>query len=261
MKKGIILSLLISIAISAASYNSAKAQGRLTQTVKGVTFNMVQVEAGTFQMGADRDKDDFRNPVHTVTISQNYYIAETEVTNALWMAVMGKAPNKFVQVGDNYPADYISWKDAQKFIAKLNKLTGKTFRLPTEAEWEYAARGGKLSKGYKYSGGNDVNDVAWNHDNTADRNGIRTTNKVATRTPNELGIFDMSGNVAEWCQDWYEYYSNLKSATDPMGGDNGPGRVVRGGSWQNGNELLQVESRYMYAPNTRTYGLGFRLAL
>ena len=187
---------------------------------------MVPVEGGTFQMGATveegSDANDSAKPVHSVTLS-SYSIGQTEVTQALWKAVMGSNPSNWE--GDNLPVEMVSWKDCQKFITKLNRLTGQKFRLPTEAEWEYAARGGKLSKGYKYSGSNTLGDVAWHEENSDGK-----THPVATKQPNELGLYDMSGNVYEWCQDWYNssYYSS-SPGDNPTGPSSGSSRVNRGG--------------------------------
>ena len=171
--------------------------------VEGVSFDMVEVRGGTFRMGATSeqgsDADSDENPVHSVTLS-GYYIGKTEVTQALWKAVMGSNPSEFK--GDNLPVEYVFWYDCQEFIRKLNALTGQDFRLPTEAEWEFACRGGNNSRGYKYSGSDCIDDVAWYVDNSGSK-----THPVATKLPNELGIYDMSGNVDEWCNDWYGYYS------------------------------------------------------
>ena len=138
------------------------------------------------------------SPVHSVTLS-SYYMGETEVTQALWKAVMGNNPSRFK--GDNLPVENVSWNDCQEFIRKLKQKTGKNFRLPTEAEWEYAARGGKKSNGYKYSGSNNIGSVAWYDDNSSNQ-----IHAVKGKRLNELGLYDMSGNVWEWCSDWYGQY-------------------------------------------------------
>ena len=150
----------------------------------------------TSEQGEDADSDE--KPAHQVTLS-DYYIGETEVTQALWKAVMGTNPSNFK--GDSNPVEKVSWNDCQEFIRKLNSLTGRTFRLPTEAEWECAARGGNQSKGYKYSGSNKIKDVAWYDGNSKDK-----THAVKTKPSNELGLYDMSGNVNEWCWDLYGAY-------------------------------------------------------
>ncbi|MDY5125008.1 MAG: SUMF1/EgtB/PvdO family nonheme iron enzyme [Prevotella sp.] len=225
-------------------------------TVKGVTFTMVAVEGGTFMMGATseqrRDAYNDAKPVHQVTLS-SYYIGQTEVTQALWKAVMGNNPSRFK--GDNKPVEQVSWDDCQEFVIKLNQLTGKRFRLPTEAEWEYACRGGKKSSGYKYSGSNTIDYVAWCYGNSSDE-----THPVATKSPNELGIYDMSGNVCEWCQDWKDSYSSA-AQTNPTGASSGSYRVGRGGSWYNSAEICRLFFRYSISPGYRTPDLGLRLVL
>ena len=235
-----------------------------TFTVKGVSFKMVKVVGGAFQMGATSEQgsaaDDREKPVHRVTLS-NYYIGETEVTQALWYAVMGQKPTSDGDqwdsshgLGGNYPAYLVSWDDCQEFITKLNQLTGLTFRLPTEAEWEFAARGGNSSQGYKYAGSNTIGDVAWYNSNSDG-----TTHPVATKAPNELGLYDMSGNVYEWCQDWYGSYSS-SDQTDPVGPSSGINRVVRGGVWFYPASICRVSGRGGFRPYSRNEGLGLRLA-
>ena len=225
-------------------------------TVNGVTFNMIKVEGGTFTMGATSEQrsDAYSDekPVHQVTLS-SYYIGETEVTQALWQAVMGNNPSSFK--GENRPVEEVSWDDCKTFISKLNSLTGKHFRLPSEAEWEYAARGGNKSQGYKYSGSNTLGNVAWYTDNSGNE-----THPVNTKSPNELGIYDMSGNVWEWCQDWEGAYSS-SSQTNPTGASSGSHRVLRGGGWGSSARYCRVSNRVSYAPDDRDYGLGLRLVL
>ena len=227
-----------------------------TFTVNGVTFEMVAVKGGTFTMGATSeqgsDAESDEKPTHSVTLS-DYYIGEFEVTQELWEAVMGSNPSSFN--GSNLPVETVSWDDSQEFITKLNGLTGKNFRLPTEAEWEYAARGGNRSGGYKYSGSNNINDVAWYDNNSGSK-----THAVGTKSPNELGIYDMSGNVYEWCQDWYGSYSS-GSQTNPQGPSSGSYRVNRGGSWISNARSCRVSNRYNNAPVNRNDYLGLRLAL
>ncbi|MGN1235902.1 MAG: formylglycine-generating enzyme family protein [Bacteroidaceae bacterium] len=226
-----------------------------TFRVGGVEFVMKPVEGGTFTMGAtseQQDPYDDEKPTHQVTLS-SYYIGETEVTQALWTAVMGNNPSRFK--GDNNPVEQVSWNDCQEFISKLNSITGKIFRLPTEAEWEYAARGGKESKGYQYSGSNYLDDVAWYTDNSGSK-----THIVKTKQPNELGIYDMSGNVWEWCQDWKGSYST-GSQTNPKGPSSGSHRVNRGGSWFNFARLCRSAYRDDSTPGSRLSGLGLRLVL
>lgn len=226
-----------------------------TFTVNGVSFTMVPVEGGTFQMGATSEQGsdvvDQEKPVHNVTLS-SYSIGQTEVTQALWTAVMGSNPSR--RLSDILPVEKVSWNDCQTFITKLNQLTGKNFRLPTEAEWEYAARGGKQSKGYKYSGSNTIGDVAWYNENSD------KTHPVATKQPNELGLYDMSGNVLEWCQDWYGSYSS-SAQSNPTGPSSGSFRVYRGGDYFNSAEVCRVSYRFcLHESSTYSY-LGFRLAL
>ena len=228
-----------------------------TFMVKGVEFKMIKVEGGTFHMGATSeqisDVFDSDKPVHSVTIS-DYYIGETEVTQELWEAVMGSNPSYFT--GNNQrPVEYVSWYDCQEFIKKLNQLTGKKFRLPTEAEWEYAARGGKYSRGYKYSGSNDVDEVAWYKSNSGE-----TTHPVATKEANELGLYDMNGNVWEWCKDWYGYYQS-NSQTNPTGPSEGGHRVLRGGSWYYFDGSVRVSNRGGSTPDDHHIHYGLRLAL
>ena len=226
-------------------------------TVNGVSFDMVGVEAGTFTMGgtseqgSDAEYDE--KPTHQVTLTHNYYIGKTEVTQALWKAVMGSNPSYFK--GDNLPVECVSWNDCQTFISKLNAATGKRFRLPTEAEWEFAARGGKKSKGYKYSGGNILGNVAWYYDNSKSK-----THAVGTKIPNELGIYDMSGNVYEWCSDWYGNYSS-SSQTNPTGPSSGSYRVCRGGSWFSFAGNCRSSFRCDSYPDIGDYYLGLRLVL
>ena len=225
-------------------------------TANGVSFKMIRVEGGTFTMGATSEQGsdayDDEKPAHQVTLS-SYYLGETEVTQELWQAVMGSNPSKFK--GADRPIENVSWDDCQTFIRKLNSLTGKTFRLPTEAEWEYAARGGNKSQGYKYSGSNTVGNVAWFDDNSGSK-----THSVKIKSPNELGIYDMSGNVWEWCQDWYGSYSSSPQ-TNSTGPASGSGRVDRGGGWGNNARGCRVSFRDYITPDFRSYRLGFRLVL
>ena len=226
-----------------------------TFTVNGVSFTMVRVAGGTFRMGAtseQRNPEHDEKPVHSVTLS-SYSIGETEVTQALWKAVMGSNPSRFK--GDNLPVEQVSWNDCQTFISKLNALTGRSFRLPTEAEWEFAARGGNESRGYQYSGSNNLGSVAWYRDNSGSK-----THPVATKSANELGLYDMSGNVWEWCQDRYGSYSCI-SQTNPIGPSSGSLRVFRGGSCNFRARHCRVAYRNGYGPSRSYYDLGLRLAL
>ena len=222
-----------------------------TYTVNGVSFKMISVDGGTFQMGQSADGNNV-TPVHSVTLS-SYSIGETEVTQALWKAVMGTNPSNWQ--GDNLPVEYVTWNECQTFITKLNQLTGKTFRLPTEAEWEFAAKGGTKSKGYTYSGSNTLGDVAWYEMNSSGK-----THPVGTKQANELGIYDMSGNVWEWCQDWYGSYSST-AQSNPTGPTSGSARVLRGGSWNNNASDCRSAFRRCNSPGGFNYYFGFRLAL
>ncbi len=222
----------------------------------GVSFTMKPVAGGTFTMGATSEQqnpDSDEKPTHTVTLS-DYYIGETEVTQELWTAVMGSNPSGCTG-NMQHPVEHVSWDDCQTFIQKLNELTGANFRLPTEAEWEFAARGGRNSRGYQYSGSSNLGDVAWYWDNSS-----YNTHPVKTKSPNELGIYDMSGNVEEWCQDWYGDYSS-SSQTNPTGPSIGSNCVFRGGS--SGVSACFCRSAYR-SSSARVYRdgfLGLRLVL
>ena len=206
-------------------------------------------------MGAtaeQKNKYKDEEPAHSVTLS-SFYIGKYEVTQSLWEAVMGSNPSN--RKGDNLPVENVSWNDCQTFLRKLNAMTGKNFRLPTEAEWEYAARGGNRSRGYQYSGSKKIDDVAWYNNNSGGE-----THPVGTKAPNELGIYDMSGNVWEWCQDWYGDYHGY-SQTNPTGQSSGSYRVDRGGGLSFIARLCRVAFRNSGAPDLRDCDLGLRLAL
>ena len=225
--------------------------------VNGVHFKMVHVEGGTFMMGATEQDDEAwgdEKPQHKVMLD-DYYIAETQVTQALWQAVMGNNPSNWK--GDNLPVETISWNDCQEFIKKLNQLTGRTFALPTEAQWEFAARGGNLSKDYKYAGSDNLDEVAWFEDNSNSQ-----THTVAQKKPNELGIFDMSGNVWEWCNDWFgiNYYQSSPQH-NPQGPTLGFIRVLRGGGWDDEAWRCRVSNRSNFLPGDRYDDFGMRLSL
>ena len=217
-------------------------------------FDMVYVEGGTFTMGATSeqgsDVKDNEKPAHSVTLS-SYYIGKYEVTQKQWVEIMGSNPSLFK--GDNLPVENVSWYDVQEFLRRLNAKTGKRYRLPTEAEWEYAARGGNRSWGYKYSGSNDIGTVAW-YD-------VNSTHPVGSKSPNELGIYDMTGNVWEWCSDWADSYSST-AQTNPQGPATGTFRVLRGGSWYNFARFCRVSYRASdLSPDYRRNHCGFRLVL
>lgn len=232
-------------------------------SVEGVSLTMVGVKAGTFEMGSVKGDADER-PVHSVTITKDYYIGETEVTQAFWEAVTGYSPTKdgapwitSYGKGDEYPAYNVSYEDVLSFIDLLNEKTGQTFRMPTEAEWEYAAKGGHKSLGYTYSGGNTVADVAWYEGNSSGK-----SHPVKTKNANELGIYDMSGNVWEWCADMYSesYYSESPS-NDPKGPETGSSRVLRGGSFGHAVTYSRTSERTKFSPNETNNYFGFRLAM
>lgn len=225
-------------------------------------FKMIKVVGWSFIMGgaiAEQEDDayDWEGPAHPVTLS-DYYIGQTQVTQALWKAVMGSNPSNFK--GDNLPVEKVSWDDCQTFIEKLNsmlfnELGGKRFALPTEAQWEWAARGGNTGKGYKYAGTNYIEYMAWYKDNSGGK-----THPVAQKQPNELGLFDMSGNVSEWCQDWYGRFSS-DAQTNPQGPASGTYRVIRGGSWDDHAENCHVSYRNGLEPDAANNDLGLRLCL
>lgn len=223
-----------------------------TITVNNISFTMIHVEGDTFTMGATPEMlEPFDNekPAHLVTLG-NYCIGQTEVTQELWQAVMGENPSK--TKGDKLPVEEISWDDIQQFLSSLNTLTGMKFRMPTEAEWEFAARGGKLSQHFQYAGSNNAEEVAW-YD-------TKQTNPVGQKEPNELGIYDMSGNVWEWCLDWYDenYYQNVE--INPQGPESGIYCVLRGGSWGGSEKYCRCSCRAGYSPDLRDIDCGFRLA-
>ncbi|MBR4367238.1 MAG: SUMF1/EgtB/PvdO family nonheme iron enzyme [Bacteroidaceae bacterium] len=235
--------------------DSVANEERVSFSVKGVSFTMILVKGGTFTMGATpeqgNDAQDDEKPAHSVTLS-DYYIGETEVTQALYEAVMGDNPSDVK--GADLPVVNVEWEDGEFFAAKLSELTGRQFRLPTEAQWEYAARGGNKSQGYKYAGSNTLSDVAWTDDIKGG------CHPVKEKAPNELGIYDMSGNVDEYCDDNYAPYSK-DSQTDPkLVSEDGGYVTVRGGSYANGANECRVSRRgssrgYVFA------SLGFRIAM
>jgi len=234
-----------------------------TETAHSLNLEMVAVKGGTFQMGSNDGPDD-EKPVHTVTLS-NFYIGKYEVTQKQWKAVMGNNPSLFK--GDDLPVENVSWHDVQEFLRKLNQITGKDYRLPTEAEWEYAARGGDKSLGYQYSGSNNINEVAW-----YDSNSNLKPHPVGQKAPNELSIYDMSGNVSEWCSDWYRpYYYSHSPVTNPRGPTRYLGsHVLRGGSaysdeffrsesWPEIVNFCRVACRGSTIPGTSCSAFGFRV--
>ena len=225
----------------------------------GVQLKMIKVEPGSFMMGSENGGDSDEKTVHRVTLTKPYYLGETEVTQAQWRAVMGNNPSLFQ--GDSRPVEKVSWNEAMAFCQKLNDEgkapRGWKFTLPTEAQWEFAARGGNKSKGYEYSGSNDIKEVAWYGGNYFGEK----HHDVGTKAPNELGLYDMSGNVREWCLDGRRRYSS-GAVTDPQGTQSGSYRFVRGGSWRHGAYGCRVAYRDNYYPGgRRSDDFGFRLAL
>ncbi|MBQ7819223.1 MAG: formylglycine-generating enzyme family protein [Bacteroidales bacterium] len=228
-----------------------------------LNMEMVYVEGGTFMMGATSEQGgDARNeelPAHNVQLD-SYYIGAHEVTQAQWQAVMGNNPSHFK--GDDFPVEQISWEEAIAFCGELSRLTGKTYTLPTEAQWEYAARGGQKSENSKYSGSFVVDVVAWYSENSATSKILffekERSHSVGTKRPNELGIYDMSGNVWEWCSDWYGNYS-YSPETNPIGPVAGEGKVIRGGSWYDNAASCRVSSRRKLAPSNNNSEYGFRI--
>lgn len=230
---------------STGSGNRTQSGGAIEKfTVNGVTFEMVRVEGGTYQMGSWSGASS-EQPVHSETVG-TFYIGRTEVTQRLWAAVMGNNPSNFR--GENNPVECVSWYDCQEFVERLSRMTGRTFRLPTEVEWEYAARGGNRSRGYLYSGSENLSSVGW-----YDGNSGSMTHPVGQKLDNELGIFDMSGNVSEWCQDCWR--SNYNSSTDCSS------RVLRSGSWLSSATGCRVTSRGSGLPTGPSSIFGMRLAL
>jgi sulfatase modifying factor 1 len=240
----------------ALSCNLCAQDNTFTETVNGVSFTMVQVHGGTFTMGCTRDQtghcEDDERPAHEVTLS-DYRIGETEVTRALWWALMGAIPWQ-ESTCPACPIDNVTWIEVQRFIQELNAKTGKSYRLPTEAEWEFAARGGLKAKDNRYSGSSSVHKVAWMSENAEG-----SSHSVKDKKPNELGLYDMSGNVWEWCSDWYGVYPS-NSQTDPSGPTNGSRRVARGGGWGGDRDVCRVTCRGGGFPDGGGNNLGFRLA-
>ncbi len=224
--------------------------------VQGIIASMVEVIGSSFLMGATSEQMDGANddelPTHYVNLP-SFYMGSHEVTQEEWKTVMGKNPSRFK--GAKRPVDNVSWHDCQAFISKLNSLSRKRFRLPTEAEWEFAARGGDRSRGYIYSGSNNVSRVAW----CAATSGSRT-HDVEAKSPNELGIYDMTGNLWEWCADWYGYYDS-EMQNNPAGPNSGSTKAIRGGGWNGGPENCRVSNRDARSPNYRSDRLGLRLAM
>ena len=239
-----------------------------TETAFGIDMRMIYVEGGTFVMGCTGEQggdcENDESPTRQTTVG-SFYIGMLEVTQSQWQKVMGTTiyqqqskagVSKTYGEGPDYPMYYVSWEEAKGFCARLSRQTGRNYRLATEAEWEYAARGGRKSEGTKYSGGWSVDDVAWYYDG----NSGGTAHRCGTKRPNALGIYDMSGNVWEWCEDWYGEYLQYDS-NNPKGAASGGDRVVRGGSCGNDARFCRVSNRNYYSPGGRSYCVGFRLVL
>ena len=226
--------------------------------VNGVPFDMQRVEGGVFVMGGTREQHRERIstdlPTHTVALDA-YYIASTEVTQALWKAVMPEWEFFEELYLPNFPISYISWNDCQEFVRRLDSITGMPFRLPTEAEWEFAARGGNRSKGFRFAGGNIVENVSWGLSNAGFR-----THEVGKKQPNEVGLYDMTGNVSEWCSDWYAPY-HFGTVPNPQGPTIGKEKIIRGSSYSNCQDNSYLSHRYMAVPTEATSYCGMRLAL
>jgi formylglycine-generating enzyme required for sulfatase activity len=231
--------------------------GRYPTIEDPLAGKFILVKSGLFRMGCMNQTENCRMiPAHDVILG-DFYIGETEVTWAQWKAVMGTEASKYVFKCDSCPVENLSWEDVQRFIKILNLRTGKKYRLPTEAEWEYAARGGRKSNRYAFAGNSDVDSVAWFGGNSGSR-----LRPQKLKLPNELGLYDMSGNVQEWCSDWFAPYSDVSSfQINPQGPEQGSHRVARGGGWLSPSNNCRVTSRSSYPPNSKMYNLGFRLAL
>ena len=251
------LSQSIQVNSSSRSFNFVlkKKENQLSPVIQNLLNNMVRVEGGTFTMGATGNKKDSykdERPAHQVTLS-SFSIGKYEITQEEWQTVMGNNPSYFKSA--KRPVENVSWNDCQEFIRKLNTMTGKRFRLPTEAEWEYAAKGGNRGNDYKYAGSNNSDFVGWYSTNSGN-----CSHEVGRKSSNELGLFDMTGNVLEWCQDWYSFYSS-NSQTDPTGPSSGSFRVLRGGCWDSSVYGIRVSNRVSSKPGNSSNCLGFRLAL
>ncbi len=253
-----VFTIIVALTCAISLWVNPNTQNRLLvgNEVAEDEYGLVLVKGGTFTMGCTTEQgsdcDGSEKPSHLVTLN-DFSIGKHEVTQAQWRAVMGNNPSNFKNC-DQCPVEQVSWEDIQLFLTQLNAKTGKKYRLPTEAEWEFAARGGNQSNGYKYAGSNVLSEVAWFNDN------LGRTHPVGGKKANELGLYDMSGNVWEWCQDWKEVYPST-TQIDPTGAASGSYRVGRGGSWGSGAGRCRVSYRGFNAPQLRYLILGFRLAL
>ena len=234
-----------------------KEKERVKMTSEEIKNNMVLVKGGAFDMGSNEGDGD-EKPIHRVTVG-DFYMGATEVTQIQWKTVMGNNPSRFK--GNNLPVESVSWNEVQKFIKKLNKQSGENYRLPTEAEWEYASRGISAGEDHKWSGTStesELTDYAWYYENW---DGNYSGREVGTKLPNGNGLYDMSGNVWEWCSDWYSsnYYSSSPQ-NDPQGPGSGSGRVIRGGSYFNGADLLRCANRDDDFSGSTNFDVGFRIS-
>ena len=248
------------------SYYGNNAPGQnYTENAFGINMKMVYVQGGSYNMGCTgeqgSDCDDDEKTVRYVTVS-DFYIGQFEITQAQWQAVMGTSVyqqqskaggSSTYGTGNDYPMYYVSWEEAKEFCRRLSQQTGKTYRLPTEAEWEYAARGGKKTQNTKYAGGYSLVYVGWYTNNSGGK-----THAVGTKNANELGIYDMSGNVWEWCEDWYGDYRSYDT-DNPTGASSGSYRVLRGGSWRSNAGNCRVSNRNGSSPGSRDDSDGFRV--
>jgi len=245
------LTLLVAVGVWYFFFKKSDNQQRIEEILK----DFVQVDGGTFIMGAPDSigaDDEIQHSVNVAT----FYMQTTEVTQELYELVMGENPSEN-KAWKDMPVTNVSWEDCQAFIKKLNEITGKEYRLPTEAEWEYAARGGSKSLGYLYAGSNTLSEVGWYDENSGE-----AIHVIKEKKPNELGLYDMSGNVWEWCSDWYgPYRTDVKGSDNPKGPDNGEYRVLRGGSWHGNANGCRSTIRGRINPGGRYDFIGFRLVL
>ena len=254
MKRIIALTAIIIVALEACSQGQSTNQSANdgATAIASVADNMVLVSGGSFMMGSDFEPDGV--PQHRVTLD-DFYIGRHEVTQALWQEVMGNNPSQ--NRGDNLPVENVSWLDCMEFIKRLNELTGKQFRLPTEAEWEYACRGGSTGKGFAFKAGDSIDEIAWYAENSNEM-----THPVATKAPNGLGIYDMVGNVEEWCSSRYsKTYFSTRPTTNPQGPTTGDTYSCRGGSFYCFAEQCFVWMNNGQYPECRRDDIGFRLAI
>lgn len=254
MKKVLCVYVLLIVGLAGCNHEDNPVK---YETVKPTGLEMVLVEGGTFTMGSNEGNDDSK-PAHDVTVT-TFYIGKYEVTQKLWVEIMGTNPSDN-NIGDSLPVVLVSWDKIQEFLRKLNEKTGLDYRLPTEAEWEFAARGGLNSKGYFYSGSNNLDEVAWIPENSGGYLG-RRMHEVGTKKPNELGIYDMSGNVFEWCSDWYkaDYYM-YSTNNNPKGPENGDEKVQRGGAFGTYYIACGIVNRARAIPSSGSGQTGLRLA-